>query len=83
MITMVNQVSSVWFDNKLLHKSLHNATNFNECEFTEKFCQFINLSINSVQDSRLKSTNFVGFDCRIFPLGLNTLDNARENEIRL
>ena len=27
--------------------------------------------------------NFVGFDCRSFPLGLNTLDNARENEIRL
>ena len=39
---------------------------------------FINLIINSVQDSWLKST----FDCRIFPLGLNTLDNARENEIR-
>ena len=27
--------------------------------------------------------NSVGFDCRIFPSGLNTLDNARENEIRL
>ena len=22
--------------------------------------------------------NYVGFDCRIFPLGLNTLDNATE-----
>ena len=38
----VNQVLSVWFDNKLLHKSLHNETNFNKCEFTEKFCEFIN-----------------------------------------
>ena len=32
MITMVNQVSSVWFDNKLLRKSLHNETNFNKIE---------------------------------------------------
>ena len=36
-----------------------------------------------MQDSRLQSQNFVGFDCRMFPLGLNTLDNARENEIHL
>ena len=50
MITMVNQVSSVWFDNKSLRKSLHNETNFNKCrrEFTEKFSEFINLIINSV-----------------------------------
>ena len=78
MITMVNQVSSVWFDNKSLRKSLHNETNFNKCrrEFTEKFCEFIGLVINSVQEQ-----NYVRFDRRIFPLGLNTLDNARENEI--
>ena len=57
MITIVNQVSSVWFDNKLLRKSLLlNETNFNKCEFTEKFCEFINLITNSVQDSWLKST---------------------------
>ena len=35
MITIVNQVSSAWCDNKLLRKSLHNETNFNKCEFTE------------------------------------------------
>ena len=29
MITIVNQVSSAWFVNKLLRKSLHNETNFN------------------------------------------------------
>ena len=79
MIAIDNEVSSVWFDNKLKLKSLH----FNKCEFTEKFCEFINLIINSVQDSRLKSQNFVEFDCRMFPLGLNTLDNPRENEIHL
>ena len=32
-------------------KSLHNETNFNKCEFTGKFCEFINLIANSVQDS--------------------------------
>ena len=32
MITMVNQVSSVRFDNKLLRKSLYNEINFNKCE---------------------------------------------------
>ena len=31
-----SQVSSAWFDNKLIRKSLHNETNFNKCEFTEK-----------------------------------------------
>ena len=31
-------------------------------EFTEKFCEFINLIINSVQDIWLKSQNFVGFE---------------------
>ena len=51
MSTMVNQVSSVRFDNKLLRKSLHNEINFNECELREKFCEFISLIINSVQDS--------------------------------
>ena len=50
------QVSSVRFDNKLLRKSVHNETNFSKCEFTEKFLEFINLIINSVQDSLLKST---------------------------
>ena len=45
------QVSSVRFHNKLLRKSFHNETNFNKCEFTEKFLEFINLIINSVQDS--------------------------------
>ena len=40
--SMVNQVSSVGFDNK----SLHNETNFNKFKFTEKFCEFINLIIN-------------------------------------
>ena len=48
LLFTVNQVSSAWFDNKLLRKSLHNETNFNKCEFTEKFCEFINLIINSV-----------------------------------
>ena len=51
MSTMVNQVSSVRFDNKLLRKSLHNEINFNKCEFREKFCEFISLIINSVEDS--------------------------------
>ena len=52
MIKMANQVSSVSFDNKLLiRKSLHNEIYFNKCEFTEKFCDFINLIINTVQDS--------------------------------
>ena len=56
---MVNQVSSLWFVNKLERKSLHNETDFNKYEFTEKFCEFINsLIINSVQDSWLKSTKF-------------------------
>ena len=48
MITTVNQVSSAWLDNNLVRKSVHNKTNFNKCEFTEKFCEFINLVINSV-----------------------------------
>ena len=56
MATMVNQVSSVRFDNKLLRKSFQNETNFNKCEFTEKFLEFVNIIINSVQDSLLKST---------------------------
>ena len=75
---MVHQVSSVWFDNKSLRKSLHNETNFNKCrrEFTEKFCEFISLVINSVQEQ-----NYVGFERRIFTLGLNTLENAREDQI--
>ena len=34
--------------NKLVRKSLHNERNFNKCEFTEKFCEFTNLNINSV-----------------------------------
>ena len=51
MATMVNRVSSVRFDNKLLRKSFHNETNFNKCEFTEKFLEFVNIIINSVQDS--------------------------------
>ena len=51
------QVSSVRFDKKkFLRKSFHNETNLNKCEFTEKFLEFINLIINSVQDSLLKST---------------------------
>ena len=44
----LNQVLSVWFDNKLLRKSSHNETNFHKREFTEKFCEFINLIIKSV-----------------------------------
>ena len=48
---MVNQVSSVLFDNKLFRKSLQNETNFNKCELREKFCEFISLIINSVRDS--------------------------------
>ena len=48
MIPMVNEVSSVWFDNKLLLKSLHNEMNFNKCEFREKLCEFISLIINSL-----------------------------------
>ena len=59
---MVNQVSSAWFVNKFWRKSLHNETNFNKCEFREKFCEFINLINNSVEDK-----NCVGFDYRIFP----------------
>ena len=31
-----SQVSSAWFDNKFIGKSLHNETNFNKCEFTGK-----------------------------------------------
>ena len=51
MIIIVNQVSSVRFDNKLLRKSLHNEINFNKCELGEKFCEFVSLIITSVQDS--------------------------------
>ena len=51
MITIVNQVSSACFDNKLLRKSSHNETNFNKCECTGKFCEFINFITNSVQES--------------------------------
>ena len=55
---MVNQVSSVWFDNKLLRKSfiMNNETNLNKSEFREKFCEFNNLINNSVEDSWLEST---------------------------
>ena len=65
MITTVNQVSSVWFDNELLRKLLHNETNFGKCEFTEKFCEFFNLIFNSVRDLDLIE--------QFFPLGLNAL----------
>ena len=58
MIIIDNQVSSVWFDNKLSSKQKRDETNFTKCEFTEKFCEFINLITNSVQDSWLKSTKF-------------------------
>ena len=63
MITTVNQVSSAWFDNKLVRKSLHNETNFNKCEFTKKFCEFINLVL-SVQcyGRQLGSRFFLDFD---------------------
>ena len=53
----------------------------------------VNLRKNSVNSSiwllilckiaDLSRLNFVGFDCRISPLGLSILDNGRENEIRL
>ena len=33
MITTVNQVSSAWFDNKLVRKSLHNETNDQGLDF--------------------------------------------------
>ena len=33
MITTVNQVSSAWFDNRLVRKSLNKETNFNKCEW--------------------------------------------------
>ena len=56
MITTANPVSSVWFVNKLLRKWLHNEINSNKCELGEKFCEFVNLIINSVQDSWLKLT---------------------------
>ena len=74
MITIVNQVSSAWFDNKLLRKSLHNEKNFNKCEFTENS---VNSSISLLILCKIavkNRQNFVGFDCRSFPLGLNTLD---------
>ena len=74
MITIVNQVSSAWFDNKLLRKSLHNEKNFNKCEFTENS---VNSSISLLLLCKIADQNrqnFVGFDCRSFPLGLNTLD---------
>ena len=82
---MVNQVSSVWFDNELLRKSLQNETNCSKCEFTEKFYEFFNLIFNSVQDGWLKSAKFccICMIVEFFPLGLNALENARENEIRL
>ena len=75
MITIVNQVSSVWFDNKLLRKSLHNEKNFNKCEFTAQ--NSVNSSISLLILCKIADKNrqnFVGFDCRNFPLGLNTLD---------
>ena len=67
---MVNQVSSVWFENKLLRKSLYNETNFNKCEFGGKFCEFINLSINSVQDSWLKLTKLCWIWLKNFSFGI-------------
>ena len=75
MITIVNQVSSVWFDNKLWRKSLHNEKNFNKCEFTAE--NSVNSSISLLILCKIADKNrqnFVGFDCRSFPLGLNTLD---------
>ena len=48
MISTINQVSSAWFDNKLVRKSLHNETNFNKCEFTENSVNSSILIINSV-----------------------------------
>ena len=49
MITTVNQVSSVWFDNKLVRKSLHNETNLKN----------VNLRKNSVNSSIYLYTNSV------------------------
>ena len=75
MITIVNQVSSVWFDNKLLRKSLHDEKKFYKCEFTAK--NSVNSSISLLILCKIADKNrqnFVGFDCRSFPLGLNTLD---------
>ena len=34
--------------NSTVRKSLHDEANFNKCEFTETFREFINLIINSV-----------------------------------
>ena len=48
MITIVNQESSAWFDNKLLRKLLHNEINFNKCEFTEKFCEMQNVFLSAM-----------------------------------
>ena len=58
MITTVNQISSAWFDDKLVRKSLHNETNFNRREFTGKFCEFIDLIINHNYNKILKSDWF-------------------------
>ena len=73
MIRMVNQVSSVWFNDKLLRKSLHNETNFNKREFTEKFCEFI------------KSRNvLVGATARVFVHYLiNIVSNNAKCHLRM
>ena len=47
-------MSSVVFDNKLLLKSLHNAINFNKCEFREKLCEFISLIIYKSRRTNFK-----------------------------
>ena len=50
MITLVNQVSSAWFDTRLLRKSLHiKWDKFQQMWIYEKkYCEFISLIINSV-----------------------------------
>ena len=79
MITMVNQVSSVWFDNKLLRKSfvMNNETNLNKSEFREKFCEFINLINNSVEDSWLESTKLCWIWLQNFSLGIEYFEQCK------
>ena len=58
---------------KLLRKSLNSEKNFNKCEFTEKFREFI----NSGQDSSLKSTKFGWIWLQNFSLGIEYFQQCK------
>ena len=62
MITTVNQVSSAWFDNKLIRKSIHNETNVNKCELTVK------RTGTSVDDLKARGKDQIRLPLPVLPL---------------